>query len=69
MTICVLFLYASGFVFVKLFPILMLQIGIHGCTAIFMSGSIAGAIFVLFTLEDRKGQSLDTLRSDSTENK
>lgn len=47
----------------------MLQIGIHGCTAIFMSGSIAGAIFVLFTLEDKKGQSLDTLRSDSTENK
>lgn len=67
LTICILFVYASAFLFIKLFPILLEIIDLYGCMVIYTIGSVAGAIFVLFALEETKGRSLDMLKS--TENK
>lgn len=67
LTLIILFVYAFGFIFVKLFPMLMDAIGLDGCTASLCIGCILGAFFIMFTLEEKSGQPLDTLRS--TENK
>lgn len=67
LTICILFVYAAAFLFIKLFPILLEIIDLYGCMIIYMIGSVAGALFVIFALEETKGKSLDSLKS--TDNK
>lgn len=46
------------FVFVKLFPILLEIIDLHGCFTIFGGGCIIGVLFVFFFLEETNGTSL-----------
>lgn len=66
LTICVLSLYSSSFTFVKVFPFFLELIGLCGCMIIFMVGSVIGALFVIFALEETRGKSLDTLESSAT---
>lgn len=63
LTICILFVYASAFLFIKLFPIFLEIIGLNGCLVIYMIGSVMGAFFVMCALDETKGRSLDTLKS------
>lgn len=53
----------STFIFNKLFPILLEEINLSGCMIIFFIGSIFGAFFVLFALEETKGKALDSLKT------
>ncbi|XP_055299426.1 uncharacterized protein LOC129567002 [Sitodiplosis mosellana] len=66
LTICVLSLYTSTFTFVKVFPFVLELIDLWGCMIIFMVGSVVGALFVTFALEETNGKSLDTLKSSET---
>lgn len=59
-------MYLSAFTFVKVFPFLLETIDLYGCMIIFMLGSIVGALFVIFALEETKGKSLDALKSIET---
>lgn len=59
-------LYVGSFTYVKVFPFLLELIDLYGCMIIFMSGSVIGALFVIFALEETKGKSLDTLKSSET---
>lgn len=49
----------SGFLSVKLYPPLLEIVDLHGCMLIFGVGSVLGAIFVLFFVDDTTGKSLD----------
>lgn len=48
------------FLLLKLFPILMVSIGLHGCMSIFAILCICGALYVFFIMKETKGMSLDT---------
>lgn len=48
------------FILLKLFPILMVSIGLHGCMVIFGLSSIVGALYVFYIMKETKGMSLDT---------
>lgn len=47
------------FVCVKLFPILLEVLDLHGVLMIFAVSCVVGAIFVLFLVEETSGKSLD----------
>lgn len=64
MAIIAFFINVITFLFVKLFPILLNIINLHGCLIIFGVGCIIGTIFVLFVLEETKGKSLDDVGLD-----
>lgn len=55
----------AGFISVKIFPILLEIADIHGSLMIFGIASIAGAIFVLFVMEETSGQSLDDIEEEN----
>lgn len=55
----------AGFISVKIFPILLEIVDIHGSLMIFGIASIAGAIFVLFVMEETSGQSLDDIEEEN----
>lgn len=62
--IVALSLSSITFLFVKLFPIMLEIIDLHGCMCVFGVGCIIGAIFALFILEETKGKSLDDVGLD-----
>lgn len=64
MAIVAFFINVITFLFVKLFPILLKIIDLHGCLAIFGIGCIIGTIFVFFILEETTGKSLDDVGLD-----
>ncbi|XP_031637651.1 facilitated trehalose transporter Tret1-like [Contarinia nasturtii] len=63
LTICVLSMYISAFIFVKMFPIILTLIDLYGCMIILMVGCVVAAFFVIFVLDETKGQTLDTIQS------
>lgn len=54
----------SAFVVVKLFPLLLETVDLHGCMFILGSGCIFGFFFVLFVMKETSGQSLDNIGDD-----
>lgn len=50
---------AAAFVTLKLFPILLVIVDLHGCMIILGIGCIIGFLFVLIAMEETSGQSLD----------
>lgn len=52
------------FICVKLFPILLEVLDLHGVMLIFAISCILGAIFVLFVVEETTGKSLDDVGSE-----
>lgn len=50
-----------------MFPLFLELIGLDFCMVIFMLGSMFAAFFIMYALEETKGQTLDTL--ESSENK
>lgn len=48
-----------AFVSVKMYPILLESVDLHGCLSIYGAGCILGFIFVLFVLDETTGKSLD----------
>lgn len=55
----------AAFISVKIFPISLEIVDIHGSLMIFGIASIAGAIFVLFVMEETSGQSLDDIEEEN----
>lgn len=49
----------SNFACVKMYPIFLESIDLHGCLSIFGIGCIIGFIFVFLVLSETKGKSLD----------
>lgn len=58
-TIILVLLSVSAFVSVKVFPILLESQDVHGCFMVYAIGSVAGALFVHFVMEETKGKALD----------
>lgn len=54
----------SLFGILKVFPILLEMIGLHGCMAIFGICSMMGVVFVSFVLKETRGISLDDVGSN-----
>lgn len=59
MTLISVVISAAAFVIVKLFPILLEIIDMHGCMFVFGSGCFIGYLFVFSVMEETSGQSLD----------
>lgn len=49
----------DAFVSVKVYPILLELVDLHGCFIIYGVGCIIGSIFVIFVMRETSGQSLD----------
>lgn len=49
------------FVMVKLFPAMILYIGLHGCIFVFAICCFVGTIFIIFVLPETKGKSYDEI--------
>lgn len=49
----------ASFLSVKMFPILLEKLDLHGCMMIYGFGCVGATIFVLFFLKETSGQSLD----------
>lgn len=58
----------AAFVSAKLFPIMIEIFGLHGCLLIFCVGSVLGAIFVLFVIDDTAGVCIDDVGLDDKTN-
>lgn len=54
----------ASFAAVKLFPIFLEIIDLHGCMLILGVGCILASIFVYFVLEETTGQSLDDISAE-----
>lgn len=54
----------AAFVMVKLFPILLEIVDLHGCMIILGIGCFVGFFFVLIFMEETSGQSLDDIGVD-----
>lgn len=54
----------AAFVSVKSFPIIIEVFDLHGCMMIFCVGSVLGAIFVLFVIDETTGKCLDDVGLD-----
>lgn len=52
------------FISLKLYPILLKSLDLHGCLMIFVFFCCIGFIFVFFVLEETTGQSLDDIGID-----
>lgn len=57
------FFSITSFTCLKLFPILMVKIGLHSCMLILAAFCALGSLYVLFVLKETKGISLDTVLS------
>lgn len=51
----------AGFISVKIFPVLLDIVDLHGSLMVYVIFSIIGAFFVLFVMEETSGQPLDNL--------
>lgn len=54
----------AAFVVVKLFPVLLEIVDLHGCMFILGSVCVVGFFFVLFVMKETSGQSLDDIGVD-----
>lgn len=54
----------SGFVILKLFPIFMEIVDLHGCMLILGGGCVFGFFFIHFAMKETSGQSLDDIGAD-----
>lgn len=66
MAMIVALLGSSIFVYLKLYPILVELIDLHGCFLILAIASIIGFFFILFVLKETSGKSLDDVGRDET---
>lgn len=53
-----------AFFSVKLYPLLLDMVDLHGCMIIFGVGSIIGALFVIFVVDETNGKCLDDVGAD-----
>lgn len=63
-TICLCFSWIMGFAMVKVFPLVVLQIGLHGCIYGFAGCCFLGAVFVALVLPETKGKSYNEILAD-----
>lgn len=61
LTICVILTWILAFTMVKIFPFIMLSLGMHGSMFLFAGCSFAGAAYVLLVLPETKGKSFDEI--------
>lgn len=61
LTICNVFLNIISFVCLKLFPVLMVMIGLHGCMLIFAIACVLGSGYVYFVIKETKGKPMDNI--------
>ena len=65
MTICMVFMNITSFICLKLFPILMTIIGLHGCMLTLATACIIGSSYVYFAVKETKGISMDSIGSNA----
>lgn len=63
MTICMVCMNITSFICLKLFPILMTIIGLHGCMLTLATACIIGSSYVYFAVKETKGISMDSIGS------
>ncbi|XP_037040478.1 facilitated trehalose transporter Tret1-like isoform X2 [Bradysia coprophila] len=63
-TVCAVTLSLSSFAILKLYPIMLKWIGVHGAMFIFGGICVLGAIFVIFMLPEIKGKSYEEIMND-----
>lgn len=59
MAITVVVISFTNFISAKIFPFLMVTIGLHGCLTVFGVCSVVGSAFVFCVMNETKGKSLD----------
>lgn len=62
-TICNVFMNLVSFICLKLFPILVATIGLHGCMVTMAIVCICGTLYVYFVVEETNGISMDSIGS------
>lgn len=68
MTICMVFMNLVSFICLKLFPILMAIIGLHGCMLTLATACILGTSYIYFVVKETKGISMDSIGNRSENN-
>lgn len=58
-------MYLTSFAILKLFPIFLETIALHGCASIFAVSSLFGAIFVILFVKETNGMAMDDINEDS----
>lgn len=58
---------AVSFGLLKLFPIFMVIIDLHGCMAFLATFCVLGSLYVYFIVKETKGIALDNKGNDRTE--
>lgn len=66
LTICNVSMNIVNFITLKLFPILMVSIGLHACLCIFAICCTIGTVYVFFVIKETKGISLDVQKKKTT---
>lgn len=54
-------MYLTSFAILKLFPIFLSTIALHGCATIFAVSCLFGAVFVIFFLQETNGMAMDDI--------
>lgn len=60
---------AVSFILLKMFPILIVSIGLHGAMLIFAVACTIGSFYVFFVIEETKGIALDEQQNNNNNNK
>ncbi|KAG4078589.1 hypothetical protein HA402_003236 [Bradysia odoriphaga] len=63
-TVCAVTLSLSSFSILKVYPIVLKWIGVHGAMFIFGGFCVLGAIFIIFMLPEIKGKSYEEIMND-----
>lgn len=62
-TLCTSTISMCAIVQLKMFPLMLAQIGLHGCMFMFTVVAVSGMVFTLYTMNETKGKNLDVLES------
>lgn len=57
-------MYLTSFAILKLFPIFLSTIALHGCATIFAVSCLFGAVFVVVFVRETNGMAMDDVDAD-----
>lgn len=60
-TMCTSTISMCAIVQLKMFPLMLAEIGLHGCMFLFATVGVLGMVFTLYTMNETKGKNLDVL--------
>lgn len=65
-TLCTSTISMCAIVQLKMFPLMLAQIGLHGCMFMFAVVAASGMVFTLYTMNETKGKNLDVLTTSKS---